>query len=165
MVDLGTLILRDPEPITGVVLSPDGDPVSGARVRVEELLLEGIERWGHRSPEREPSPLVETRTDRSGRFVDVAQENQKGVVWVLHQWGLFSKETGKPLYYTGRDAEGNPIVAKEPPGPGGTLLTRVSSGSGFAVDSKGHILTNRHVARPWEITPELTAAGITGRTV
>ncbi len=103
--------------------------------------------------------------DRSGRFIDVARENQKGVVWVLHQWGLFSKETGKPLYYTGRDAEGNPIIAKEPPGPGGTLLTRVSSGSGFAVDSKGHILTNRHVARPWEITPELAAAGITGRTV
>ena len=34
-------------------------------------------------------------SERSGRFIDVARANQKGVVWVVHQWGLISTKTGK----------------------------------------------------------------------
>jgi hypothetical protein len=69
-VDLGAIVLSNPETVTGVVLSPDGRPVADARVWLEELPLQGIElRFGENRLEQDPPTLVETKTERNGEFV------------------------------------------------------------------------------------------------
>jgi len=103
--------------------------------------------------------------NRSGHFIDVARQNQAAVAWVVHLWVVVSKATGKPLYSIGNDPEGNPIISESPDRPGATLMTQISAGSSFAVSARGWLVTNRHVARPWEFSPGLPEAGLTGQTV
>ncbi len=103
--------------------------------------------------------------ERSGRFVEVARRNQDGVVWIFHQWAVISKKTGKPFYFGGLDPGGNPRIEERPSGPDSYILAQMASGSGFAVNKKGWIVTTRHLVRPWEFANELDQAEMTGKTI
>lgn len=59
-------------------------------------------------------------------------------------------ETGAPA----RDAEGNPLLGPEGAGP---IHEIEYVGTGFLVDRRGLVLTNRHVAEPWQKSDEVQA--------
>lgn len=103
--------------------------------------------------------------ERSGHFVEVAKENQGGVVWIFHQWAVISKRTGKPFYFGGLDPSGNPKIEETPSGPDSVLLAQTASGSGFVINEKGWVVTARHVALPWEFSEVLDEAEMTGKTI
>jgi DNA-binding response OmpR family regulator len=68
--------------------------------------------------------------------------------------GFYDKKSGAALRFAGADengdplldASGNPVVTTE--GTGRSVHEHVF-GTGFLVDSAGHILTNHHVLEPW----------------
>ncbi len=74
--------------------------------------------------------------------------------------GFYDKKSGAQLRFAGVDANGdpqvdergNPIVTTE--GSGRSVHAHVF-GTGFLVDSAGHILTNHHVLEPWWHNSEL----------
>ncbi|MEJ0037851.1 MAG: trypsin-like peptidase domain-containing protein [Gammaproteobacteria bacterium] len=64
------------------------------------------------------------------------------------------RKSGARLNYAGVDANGNPLAdASGNPAvttEGGTLAVELNVfGSGFLIDTAGHILTNHHVLQPW----------------
>jgi S1-C subfamily serine protease len=78
-----------------------------------------------------------------------------GVGLLQGGYGFKERGTGRPLRYEGFDQIGNPLVDKD----GNTLVTvegdtpRVIiyyAGTGFLVDNRGTVVTNRHLARMWE---------------
>jgi S1-C subfamily serine protease len=82
----------------------------------------------------------------------IAREYGPGVCLVQGAY-LFEDEAGRPLRVrldengeAVADADGNPMLDPEGAGP----VYEVSYlGTGFLVDRKGLVLTNRHVAEPW----------------
>ncbi len=79
-----------------------------------------------------------------------------GVALLQGTYGFTEKGTRRLLRYQGvdaegepiRDAEGNPLFTFEGDTP---LVTASFTGTGFLVDSQGFMLTNRHLAIPWEM--------------
>jgi DNA-binding response OmpR family regulator len=68
--------------------------------------------------------------------------------------GFYDKKTGAQLKFAGVDAKGDPLVDES----GNPIVTTEGKGrsvhiqafgTGFLVDSAGHILTNHHVLEPW----------------
>jgi DNA-binding response OmpR family regulator len=68
--------------------------------------------------------------------------------------GFYEKKGGAQLRFAGLDANGDPLVD----GSGNPVVTTEGNGrpvrahvfgTGFLVDSAGHILTNHHVLEPW----------------
>lgn len=80
----------------------------------------------------------------------------RGVAFLQGTYGFVEKGTGRTLRYQGmdaagwplRDAEGHPLYALEAEKP---PVVVSFTGTGFLVDERGLLLTNRHVARIWEI--------------
>ncbi|MBI5854764.1 MAG: trypsin-like peptidase domain-containing protein [Nitrospirae bacterium] len=77
-----------------------------------------------------------------------------GVGLLQGGYGFTEKTTGRPLRYEGFDQIGNPLVDKD----GNTLVTvegetpRVIiyyAGTGFLVDGRGTVVTNRHLVQMW----------------
>ncbi len=90
------------------------------------------------------------------RFAEeVIDRFEKGVGLLQGGYRLIEKQTGRPLRYGGFDDEGNPLVDEE----GNTAVTLEGetppvvlfyAGTGFLIDKRGTILTNRHLVRMWE---------------
>lgn len=87
------------------------------------------------------------------------------VVFLQISYGFRDPATGEPLRFRGfRDGrpmagpDGLPAVTVEPPGP---RVERHVTGTAFVVGAEGLLLTNRHVARPWE--HEKPAQDLVGR--
>ena len=102
--------------------------------------------------------LRENRQD----FVEVAERNQKAVVLLRHVFQAMSKKTGQPVGIIGRKADGSPIFSK---GAEGTPLILRVKGTGFVIDPRGTILTNRHIVEPWLEDKLFQIRGWSGETI
>lgn len=105
---------------------------------------------------------------------DIATQYAKATVKIYVNWGLYDSDTGKPLFQkTVALADGRkfPIYIKLAPNgnsqpgkvvrwlttddnndtniPIGIPIDEIATASGFVVDSRGFILTNKHVAAGW----------------
>jgi len=95
--------------------------------------------------------LLEQRSAASTRII---AEATRSIVFLQGTYGFRDVEFGRMLRYR-TDAEGNPLFTLR----GQPLLTlegegeiaeRPFTGTGFVVSASGALLTNRHVAFPWE---------------
>ncbi len=92
--------------------------------------------------------------DRLGAGRRVIARAARSVVFLQGSYGFADRLTGRPLRYAalGADGEpltdesGNPLTTFEEAGP---IVEEIFMGSAF-VAAPGLLLTNRHVARPWE---------------
>jgi S1-C subfamily serine protease len=95
----------------------------------------------------------------------------RGVAFIQGMYGFAEQGTGRLLRYQGigpggeplQDVEGRPLFTFEGNTP---FVVSRFTGTGFMVDARGFLLTNRHVARMWETDPaarELIATGLEPR--
>lgn len=90
------------------------------------------------------------------RFAEeIVRRYERGVGLLQGGFAFREKETGRLLRYRGFDAQGYPLRDEK----GQTLVTVEGTappvvfyyaGTGFLVDGRGLIVTNRHLARMWE---------------
>ncbi|UCE64412.1 MAG: trypsin-like peptidase domain-containing protein, partial [Nitrospirota bacterium] len=87
---------------------------------------------------------------------EVIAKFESGVGLMQGGYGLYEKASGRPLRYQGFDKEGNPLLDEA----GFPLLTLEGdsphviiyfAGTGFLIDERGTVLTNRHLVRGWEV--------------
>jgi S1-C subfamily serine protease len=101
---------------------------------------------------------------RNSRFVeDLTRTYSGGVALIVSSYG-FREPSGTELLRYQVDSEGRPIPRMLPDGRmiprlvfggPGPPLTRQGSATGFLIDSTGWLLTNRHVARPWDFDEDM----------
>ncbi len=100
----------------------------------------------------------------SQRYAEELISRFEGGVGLLQGgYQLVDRESQRPLRYMGFDETGRPLVDEH--GnlrltlEGDTLpLVIYYAGTGFLVDARGTILTNRHLVRMWETYPPVQAA-------
>jgi serine protease Do len=85
---------------------------------------------------------------------EIVRDYSSSVCLIYATLGFFEKSTGAQLKFGGVDASGNPVADDK----GNLVVTTEGDGppvhmhvfgSGFLIDSAGHILTNHHVLEPW----------------
>jgi DNA-binding response OmpR family regulator len=85
---------------------------------------------------------------------EIVRDYSNSVCLIYAIVGFRDKTSGARLMFAGIDANGNPIVDDK----GNVVVTTEGGsrpvylhvfGSGFLIDSAGHILTNHHVLEPW----------------
>lgn len=87
---------------------------------------------------------------------EIIQRFETGVGLMHGGFGLNEKASGRPLRYKGFDEEGFPLLdeAGNPAVSVGGNSPQVIiywAGTGFLIDQRGTVLTNRHVTRMWEV--------------
>jgi len=93
---------------------------------------------------------LEARSSARGRVI---ANSTRSVVFIQGSWGL-EDPTGRPLRYAAVGPDGIPLVG--PTGPEVTLegdgppVEILYTGTAFVVTADGYLLTNRHVALPWD---------------
>lgn len=99
---------------------------------------------------------LEALERRLGARSRVIAEASHSVVFLQGAYGFVETETEKPLRVV-VDAEGNPVpglgqvqTSTEGEGP---VFELYYTGTGFVATDEGHLITNRHVTRPWEADP------------
>jgi DNA-binding response OmpR family regulator len=84
----------------------------------------------------------------------IVRDYSNSVCLIYAVLGFYDKKTGAQLKFAGTDANGEPLVDES----GSATVTTEGKGrpvhihvfgTGFLVDSAGHILTNHHVLEPW----------------
>ncbi|MDH3228078.1 MAG: serine protease, partial [Thermoleophilia bacterium] len=112
---------------------------------------------------------IEALEARSKARSTVISSSARSVAFIQGGWG-FDGPDGRPLRFAGLGPDGTPLQ-----GPGGTLTTLegdeplvevLYTGTAFVVSSDGYLLTNRHVALPWDYDApeELLEQGFTAVT-
>lgn len=90
----------------------------------------------------------------------IVSDYSNSVCLIYSVIGFYDKKSGAQLRFAGVDANGDPLVDER----GNPLVTTEGTGrsvhahvfgTGFLVDSSGHILTNHHVLEPWWHNSEL----------
>lgn len=91
------------------------------------------------------------------RFAEeIIRRFETGVGLVQGGYGLNEKASGRPLRYQGFDNEGNPLL-DEAGNPAVTLggnspqVVIFFAGTGFLINERGTVLTNRHLVYLWEV--------------
>lgn len=94
---------------------------------------------------------LEQRSTASGRVISSAKQS---IVFLQGAYGFRNKETGQMLRHSvneeGRpllSPRGQPLLTLEGDGP---IAERQFTGTAFVIAETGVLLTNRHVALPWE---------------
>lgn len=112
--------------------------------------------------------VTEPKTTKSP--TEIAKENSDKVVYIEMGWKLTQTNTGEELYmvyypfkvngqlvyrgayYKNNDGKIVPYLTTKSNAPANTILDLVGSagsGSGFVIDERGFVVTNRHVASNW----------------
>jgi len=97
---------------------------------------------------------IEALEERNRAAKRVIAAASRSVVFLQGAYGFEHEETGKPLRYL-TAPNGEPFktrhggIAVSPEG-GGPPVEVNFTGTAFVVGTQGHLLTNRHVAIPWE---------------
>lgn len=98
---------------------------------------------------------------------DILEEVSRSVVFVQGAFG-FRDPAGRPLRQVVnlqgevmRDARGQPLISPTAQGP---IFTQTYTGTAFLVSTDGRLVTNRHVAIPWEFDPAAQRAMSSGLT-
>jgi len=95
--------------------------------------------------------VLERRSEANARVI---AQSASSVVFLQGAYGFHEAETGRMLRHV-VDNDGRPLISHigqplltlEGDGP---VAERQFTGSGFLIGDKGAIVTNRHLARPWE---------------
>ena len=133
----------------------------------EEHRVSGLVDWlaqTQRSFER--LDAIETHMGATRRVIDTAAES---IVFLQGSYGFVEPESGNPLRYLGYAPDGQPVrnpaglpyVTLEGDGP---IVEKIFTGTAFVASRKGLLMTNRHVASPWEFDDDakaLIAQGLT----
>ncbi len=96
---------------------------------------------------------LEERFGARGRVIALSS---RAVVFIQGSWG-FTDADGRPLRFRGLGPDGMPL--RGPEGPAVTLegdgppVELLYTGTAFVVSRDGHLLSNRHVAQPWDYDP------------
>jgi S1-C subfamily serine protease len=95
------------------------------------------------------------RLERESRIAQqIVRDYSNSVCLIFAVLGFYDKKTGAQLRFAGVDEKGDPLVDES----GNPVVTTEGNGrsvhahvfgTGFLVDSAGHILTNHHVLEPW----------------
>ncbi|KAA3633391.1 MAG: serine protease [Proteobacteria bacterium] len=87
-------------------------------------------------------------------FRNLIRDTSGAVIFLQGEYGFRDAATGKEVRYLVSpeglplvDRDGTPLMSLDGTGP---VATRRFTGTGFVVNPAGSILTNRHVAAPWE---------------
>ena len=109
--------------------------------------------------------------ERTGAEARVIRSASGSTVFVQGSYGFVQPESGRPLRLVLgpggqpiRNRAGEPAISVEGEGP---PLEVLLTGTAFLASSDGLLLTNRHVALPWEFDPAgnaMLARGFEGRT-
>ena len=108
--------------------------------------------------------LSQEQLTRDAQFgQDVINSYMRGVALLTYLYGFVDQKSGRMLRYR-MDSNGRQIMTRGPDGArvpslsfagDGPPVEKFGSASGFLVDSAGWIITNRHVAEPWEDDTQL----------
>lgn len=105
---------------------------------------------------------IEALESRSAAGTRVIANAMRSVVFLVGSYSFLNHETGVALRYVVNEITGDEIVGGdgEPlmsPMGTGAIVEIFFTGTAFVVTSDGKLLTNRHVARPWETDSSLHA--------
>lgn len=124
-----------------------------ARLKSEQVRVSGIAEWlAQTGTNFERLQALEARIRASRRVIADATES---IVFLQGAYSFVHPESGKPLRFVGvrpdgqplRNAAGQPFISPEGMGP---VAEKFFTGTAFVASDDGLLMTNRHVAAPWE---------------
>ena len=143
------------------------DRVAGERLREGEerkrLEDQAAEKWVRADLEATRKRIAALETERAAGE-RIIRDFAGGVALIEGRYAFYDAE-GRPVRVSldddgqpRRQEDGSPVLSPEATGP---LFTQEFLGTGFLVDRRGLLLTNRHVAEPW--SDDATAERLRGK--
>ena len=124
-----------------------------AQLKSDQLRVSGLADWLAQTQSGfERLEALEAHIGAGRRVIATTAES---IVFLQGTYGFVEPKSGKPLRFLGfgpdgqpvRDATGSPYITLEGEGP---IVEKFFSGTAFVASHKGLLMTNRHVAIPWE---------------
>lgn len=87
----------------------------------------------------------------------IIAQASKSVVFIQGSYSYYDRESKLPLRYVGLDSSGEPLATQLGPAitleGDGPIVELQYTGTAFVVGAADVLITNRHVAAPWEVNP------------